>query len=988
MEPIVGANLLHNPVGEMRRQFGDDPSDDAYLDLTGKLLGGGLLSRILGGANNSVQKPDIVDEARRRIVFAPLRAARAVGDELKEAYSQTEEPKQGLFEAMANQFDDIEVLSDTQLQDWKSWFVDKLDGMKVEDVGDFLKSTGIGTLETVREMMGQKISRREFGKGSIAVTSVAAIGMTPLKFTTLMNPSTSETPEESEVEHNNKISRVNLLTSGVVSSVFSGIIGLQFMGKLEMSPKTSAVMVSAWGAKMLALKLDSLGFLGSDDEERHASQAAFDHERAELSNLKIAFLLTGAAEFASHLYLDRYYGKINAEDIWNTISGGERVMVPLNGGSEEVELTFADFEAWMNIEKASDISPERTDIVKRIISGEGLEDISDEEVAGLIEEWVADKRVETTLDKYEDARYEIQLARDRLHGADLWTTVAKINDPETEHIDDLRLAGHIRKWIKQRDGIYDEIPQVAITEQDLSDYLESREAELHTMSHETLDEEILSLEEKIRQGVWKMNAMAAMFAPIALTFTSAGIVNGYMKEMAVRMYELEALRKLKTSGLEADYHEDANKFAVDAMTSKWGLLHLMKALATNIQGAALFGDPPNIFFFQRYGKEEWLKNSAIGFSLSTALSTVETNIFLRKSGLDLTTQNGFGIRDYLSAAGNTVKSMFNTGLQAAAFINEKVTGNSDNLAQKVAKGLKVRDTDYLNIDNESLTKGLPGKAAEMFYLDPLIKTFKRVTSGDIVGGLREVYPDLDHDPEVSNILNEMDPTNFESIDAMKQYLLEKGILEEEKIEKIIEGFEASDMANSHDEHSHGHKLSHAALDVRNALLTQLWAVGSLQVVVKKILKLDQDRKPSKNEALVKIGAILGTIAGISGIADNVAAMLFGIDVLEEIGRKTIGEEEYENNTDFQEALRRWAFLTAVSAGCLTLIGNGPNMVLEVLESVYRKDESDILDAITRKMQMGESAANLHGPASVAVVLACGFGEISYQLNKALGEEAK
>lgn len=971
MEPtLVG---LHDPVRKIEDMFIDgrnDPTQD-YMNLTGNLFRGGMFQRIFG---EQTGKSKQVDQGKRNFLTAPIRAMRAQESEVSERMPA----KADFFESL---FEDVNLnvdMSPGELLDWKSWFTGQLAGLDIHNIGAFIEKAGIGTVEGIKDLMQKKIDRRDFLQGASAAVAVGAIETTPLKFAKKVNPQKSPEGSTNSVEgHSKRISPVNLIASGVVASAFTGIIALQFAGKIEMSPKTSLIMSTAWTGKMLALHMDSIGIFGSSEEDKIASKAAFDHEIAELENLKVAFALTGAAEVASHLYLDRYYGSVNAEEIWANISNGERVMVPLNGGSEKIELTFADFEAWVNIEKASDISEERTELVKRIISGEELEEVGDEEVSGLIEEWIADRRVETTLDKYEDARYEKQLLRSRLAGEDQSTTVDKLNDPNTEHADDFRLAGHIRKWIKNRDENHDEISQVLITEDDLTLYLKSREDELASMSAEGLDEEIKKVEDQVRQGVWKMNAMAGMFAPFSLTFTSAGIVNGYMKEMAVKMYELDALRKLREDGLDTDYHESANKFSVNAMTSKWGLLHLMKATATNIQGAALYGDPPNIFYRKRYGDREWLKNSAIGFLLSGAITGLETNLFLRYAGLDLSEQHGLGFRESFRAAVNAGKSFLNTPLQAAAYINEKITGNKDNTTQKFAKAFfNVGAADYLNIDNKSLTSNLPGKASEMFYLDPFVKAFKGVTKGDILGGLREAFPDAVDDPKVRKVIDDMSPENFKSVEDMKVFILNNKLMDEAKLDEIIEG--------GH----HDHKLSHAALDVRNALLTQLWAVGSLQVVVKKFMKLDQDIKPNKQEAMLKIGAILGTIAGISGIADNVAAMLFGIDVLEDIGRSALGEEEYENNKDFQESLRRWAFLTAVSAGCLTLIGNGPNMVLEVLESIYRNDETDVLDAITRKMKMGESAMNLQGPLSVAVTLGAGFSEIYYQLDKALGEKAE
>jgi hypothetical protein len=462
-----------------------------------------------------------------------------------------------------------------------------------------------------------------------------------------------------------------------------------------------------------------------------------------------------------------------------------------------------------------------------------------------------------------------------------------------------------------------------------------------------------------------------------------------MKEMAVRMYELNALRKLKDEGLDAEYHEESNKFAVDAMTGNWGLLHLMKSLATNIQGASLWGDPPNIFFVLNYGGSEWLKNSAYGFLLSSSLSALETNLFLKRSGLGLPEQEGWGIREYWNSLKYGGKSLVNTVMQGGSYITEKITGDSNNFIQRVAKERGLTKYDFINIDNENLLDGLGGKLSEMFYIDSMLgtfsKAFKGVHQGDIASAIKEAIPELDIDQETEAILESLKIDNFKDVEQMKAHLEGLGIFKDGEVDKIIEGFEAS---QAHDDHPHEHKLSHAALDVRNALLTQLWAVGSLQVVVKKLLGLDQDKQPGKIEAGAKIGAILGTIAGISGIADNVAAMLFGINVLEEIGRKTLGEEEYNKNKGFQEALRRWGFLTAVAAGDLTLIGNGPNMLLEVLESIYRDEETDVLDAITRKMVMSESVKNFHGPISVLMTLLLGFAEIGGSLAKAkVGEKS-
>jgi len=1033
MEPIVGANLLHNPVGEMRRQFGDDPRDASYIDLTDKLLGGGLLSRMLGGTERTDPVEKIIDEKKRSFFVSPLQAVKGAVDGVREEIANPIISKLDILVELETRITEL-FPDNEQLDGWMGWFLDNLHAIddrvlaklyKAEDEPDLIE--GIG--------------RREFLAGGSAVVGTAALVHGPIKAViprSVAPAATLPNPNASTEAHNSRISAWDLRTAKGVSGVFAGIILAQFAGLTEMSPKTSAVMLTMWLGRLALLEADSRGHFGSSKEDMIASKAALDHEKAELGNIKVAFLLASAAEVASHFYLDRNYGKVNAEELWSMISEGNTVSVRLNGGTENVDLTFADFEKWMTVEKASDISPERTDIVKRIISGEGLSEIEDEEIAALIEEWVSDVRVETKLDMFEDAKYERELLLSR-PGDNLWTTATRLNenDPDEMSAEDFRFAGHVRMWIKKRDGIVDEIAQVNITEGDLREYLDSREEEISNTLTE-LDEGILQLEENIREGVWKMNAMSMIFAPGALTFTSAGIVNGYMKELAVKIYELGALRELKQSGrVDAHYHEDANKFAVKAIAGKSGLLHVLKALATNLHGAALFGDPPNIFFRQNHGDREWKINSAVGFVLSSAITGAEINLFLSTSGINLTKRervtfkealstgiNGLGnigrsivkrdkiggtlkqegkhmidtslkstgMYDPAKAASEGIGSLINTALQGGAYVLQKVTGTEDNAIQKLAQKSGLAQKDYLNIDNEALAHGLGGKALEMAYnpdvpfrmmIGAFKNVYERVSKGDLLGSLRQIDPSIDSDQERMEVLAKLEELKSSGdVDGMAKYLVEHGIVEKDAVDSIREGAEhkGENPKEGHSE-DHGHKLSHGALDVRNALLTQLWAVGSLQVVVKKALKLDQDIKMTKSEALTKIAMILGTIAGISGIADNVAAMLYGINVLEDLGRKAVGEEEYENNKMFQESLRRWAFLTAVASGCLTLIGNGPNMLLEVLDEIYRDDQSDILDAITRKMKMSESALNLYGPLSVLTTLAVGFGEISYHMSK-------
>lgn len=133
--------------------------------------------------------------------------------------------------------------------------------------------------------------------------------------------------------------------------------------------------------------------------------------------------------------------------------------------------------------------------------------------------------------------------------------------------------------------------------------------------------------------------------------------------------------------------------------------------------------------------------------------------------------------------------------------------------------------------------------------------------------------------------------------------------------------------NEEEEHPEKHFLEHQAKEVRDVLFTQLPAVPSLIHTVNKILPkavgVGEDG-PNAEQLQQMTWAILGSTAITSAFADNVAAYLFGENVLDKLYSDYYGDNYSD---ELKKSVYIAALLTAVVAGSLSKIGNGPNVTL-------------------------------------------------------------
>lgn len=163
-------------------------------------------------------------------------------------------------------------------------------------------------------------------------------------------------------------------------------------------------------------------------------------------------------------------------------------------------------------------------------------------------------------------------------------------------------------------------------------------------------------------------------------------------------------------------------------------------------------------------------------------------------------------------------------------------------------------------------------------------------------------------------------------------------------------------ADEHEDHG-PQLLGHSAQEVVSALLTQLPAVPSLVHLsdgyIRKAFNLADGAVLSKADLRKVVAIILTTTAGLSGVADNVAAYLFGRKLLESVLQLAYGDE-YQSNTDLKQYANDAALFVSVAAGALTKIGNGPNFLIKKISCGIHDRE---LQHTTEDISLAKSIAN-------------------------------
>lgn len=144
-------------------------------------------------------------------------------------------------------------------------------------------------------------------------------------------------------------------------------------------------------------------------------------------------------------------------------------------------------------------------------------------------------------------------------------------------------------------------------------------------------------------------------------------------------------------------------------------------------------------------------------------------------------------------------------------------------------------------------------------------------------------------------------------------------------------------------HDSAHFFNHTGIEVRDALLTQLPAVGACAVLAEQSLtKAFSLKGGAERSGVAKvtaaIGAALSSEAMISSLADNVAAYKYGYKVLcsmiekvyDDATREKFGKPVLEAAPALHDAIFAIALKLAEQAGSLTKLGNGPNFSQEEL----------------------------------------------------------
>jgi len=158
-------------------------------------------------------------------------------------------------------------------------------------------------------------------------------------------------------------------------------------------------------------------------------------------------------------------------------------------------------------------------------------------------------------------------------------------------------------------------------------------------------------------------------------------------------------------------------------------------------------------------------------------------------------------------------------------------------------------------------------------------------------------------------------------------------------------------------------LSEAALEVGSALTTQVPAVPALKRVAKIVIEtvLLEMLGPENQDSLLK--TILSTVATlliealISGVADNVAAYLFGEGgILEEVQNR-FGEDIYERYPQLKRSIIISTVKLAEIAGTLTKYGNGPNFSQNKLIILENDDDPRGIAIDRVEMPTAQTAKN-------------------------------
>lgn len=143
-------------------------------------------------------------------------------------------------------------------------------------------------------------------------------------------------------------------------------------------------------------------------------------------------------------------------------------------------------------------------------------------------------------------------------------------------------------------------------------------------------------------------------------------------------------------------------------------------------------------------------------------------------------------------------------------------------------------------------------------------------------------------------------------------------------EDVIPGLGAEDDAHT----QRPALLSHSAKEVLYALLTQIPSVPALSRMAKlsipAVAGVRNGQRPTVAQLKRIVALLLPIEAGMSGLADNVAAYLFSEEVLQHFFQQTYGADVLERKPMLKAGIGIVCLKLAEMAGSLTKVGNGPN----------------------------------------------------------------
>lgn len=550
------------------------------------------------------------------------------------------------------------------------------------------------------------------------------------------------------------------------------------------------------------------------------------------------------------------------------------------------------------------------------------------------------------------------------------------------------------------------------------------------------------IEQELADQVTRLIAVTGVIAPFSTTYTSSVVAN-QMKGSTARLVFEQSMAKNRVDQKRAQQPVALEIMEAKAQQRTNELMKqftdLMTALAANIQGGVLAGDPPQFFgLADQWGNWSRLLNAeAFGLANDVLMTSALTSMWFKSADIakpkvlfrladhtaELARQVG-GLSPAelpkadpvvnaksIEAALDDVQLSPNESATAAAkqslknMVSYRATFSLQGYAQKKANWMKrLPGVDQLVRVMESAT-GTTAEVSPLQQLQAFLLEGRTVVSstGEVdfeLNGLlselgeqieqyaaadrevdRTTLPASSKEPdslvvdELRDRLHNVADIESTQVQTIEDILLEFGLEPDaiaemddaamhREIVKILRRESARDPGKvaelaaqfgqldkavvSHAEvgvnvHGGDHFFNHTGTEVRDALLTQLPAVGACAVLAEQSLtKAFSLRGGAERSSVTKvtaaIGAALTSEAVISSLADNVAAYKYGYKVLRAMIEKVYGEASQakfgkpvlEAFPFLHDVIFAIALKLAEQAGALTKLGNGPNFSQEEL----------------------------------------------------------